>query len=245
MSSNGAVKEFVRRNWRTATITLAIFVDVIIIAASFITAGLLMQRSSSLGELLETHQRLLIFSAVVFTVYFTSVGLYRTISYSSFQAQAFRAGKAYVYSTATILCTVFLLQEPVLYTGIPRPLLCLDPIVLPFCLDCPACLDDLVAARWTGLLEHACHRERTQFPPADCPTERPPGTGLQCDRCDQEPGRERAKRCLACGSRDRGTHRHRKQHRPDCLRIPQYERILRRTGRALPQEPDLHAGCFS
>lgn len=111
MNSNGALRDTVRKNWRTAIITFAIVMDIAIVAASFICAGLLMQRSSTLGELLETHQRLLIFSVVLFTLYFTSVGLYRTISYSSFQAQAFRAGKAYVYSAATILCTVFLLRN--------------------------------------------------------------------------------------------------------------------------------------
>ncbi len=47
----------------------------------------------------------------IYLLFFTSVGLYRTISYSSFQAQAFRAGKAYIYSAATILCTVFLLRN--------------------------------------------------------------------------------------------------------------------------------------
>jgi exopolysaccharide biosynthesis polyprenyl glycosylphosphotransferase len=111
MASYGSFKQILGKNWRTTIATLAIVVDVLIVAASFISAGMLMQRGGSLAELLETHQRLLIFSMVVFPVYFTSVGLYRTISYSSFQSQAFRAGKAYIYSAATILCTVFLLRN--------------------------------------------------------------------------------------------------------------------------------------
>ncbi len=111
MNFRRSMKEVVRRNWRTAIATMAISVDILVVAGSFICAGLLMQQSITLSEMLQTHQRLLIFSVVVFTVYFTSVGLYRTISYSSFQTQAFRAGKGYVYSAATILCTVFLLRN--------------------------------------------------------------------------------------------------------------------------------------
>ena len=111
MLHRGMFKNLIRRNWRTTVATLAILADMLIVAGSFICAGLLLQQDTTFSDLLYSHRRLLIFSMAVFSVFFTSVGLYRTISYSSLQAQATRAAKAYLYGAATILCTVFFLRN--------------------------------------------------------------------------------------------------------------------------------------
>ena len=111
MKHASSLNEFVRRNWRTTIAVMAVSVDILLVAGSFICAGLIVQQGSTLGELLQTHKRLLFYSVAVFTVYITSVGIYRTISYSSFRAQAFRAWRAYLYGSSTILCTVFLLRN--------------------------------------------------------------------------------------------------------------------------------------
>ena len=93
-------------------VVLAMTADAFIVLLSFLIAASDRHLDMTYAQIVTTHFRLLSFSLAVFLFYFTSLGLYRTVSYSSFQRQAFKAGKGYVYSVATILSTLFILQNP-------------------------------------------------------------------------------------------------------------------------------------
>jgi exopolysaccharide biosynthesis polyprenyl glycosylphosphotransferase len=105
------MRQIIRRNWRTAVASFAIAVDALIILVSFVAAVLITHQDESLSEFMIAHPRLLMATWIIFIGYFTSVGLYRTISYSSFQAQTYRAGKGFVYSIVTMVCAAFALKS--------------------------------------------------------------------------------------------------------------------------------------
>jgi len=101
-------KQIILRNWRTFSAGIGIATDSLIITGSFLFAALVTRPDLSFATLLQTHSRLLIFSIFVFLLFFTGLGLYRTLVHSSFVRQSFNAGRGYVYAAATILSTLFL-----------------------------------------------------------------------------------------------------------------------------------------
>jgi exopolysaccharide biosynthesis polyprenyl glycosylphosphotransferase len=106
-----ALKGVVRRNWRAAVASVAILTDALIVAAAIVLAAQLESPQRALGSIVLTHGFLIAFAVVVFLLIFTSLGVYRTVSYTTFQRQSFRAGKGFVYGTAVLLSTLFLLQD--------------------------------------------------------------------------------------------------------------------------------------
>jgi len=90
---------------------VAILADTVIVATSFLAAAKLSHVSAGWLGLLESHGRLLLFSILVVLGSFTALGLYRTISYSSFQTQAYRAGKGFLFTIAAIFSALFLRQN--------------------------------------------------------------------------------------------------------------------------------------
>ena len=64
-----------------------------------------------LAEVFLSHSQLLVFSLAVFLGFFTSQGLYRSISYIPRQRQFRIATSASMYGIAIILCTLFLFQN--------------------------------------------------------------------------------------------------------------------------------------
>lgn len=101
----------VRRNWRTATAVLAIAADSLIVSGSFILATLAAHNSPPWLPPASSHAWLWPLLVIVFLCYFTFAGIYRTVSYTTFQRQAFKAGKGYLYSVGTLLILLFLMHR--------------------------------------------------------------------------------------------------------------------------------------
>lgn len=98
----------VRRNWRTCAAVIAIAIDVVIATTAFAVAALIQHPEVPLAEVFATHVNLYIFLLAVFLVSFTSVGIYRTISYTPLKQHFLSATRAFIYSAAVILSTLFL-----------------------------------------------------------------------------------------------------------------------------------------
>jgi exopolysaccharide biosynthesis polyprenyl glycosylphosphotransferase len=105
------VRGIIRRNWRTFYAFCAMLVDVCILTGTFILAAKINHQHFTLEDILVSHKNLLLYSLVVFIGFFTALGVYRTISYSSFQRQALNALRGYLYGVAVILSTLFLAQN--------------------------------------------------------------------------------------------------------------------------------------
>ena len=101
----------IRRNWRTFYAVLAIGVDVLVLSLAFLLAAKIGNNTLSLDELLVSHNHLFVFSAVVFLGLFTALGVYRTISHSSFQRQKFAVAKGYMFGVAIIMSSLFLTRN--------------------------------------------------------------------------------------------------------------------------------------
>jgi exopolysaccharide biosynthesis polyprenyl glycosylphosphotransferase len=101
----------VRRNWRTTLATLAVVTDSAIVTFSFLLASSVTHPQPTIAEILTSHYRLLGFSILVFLAFFTSLGIYRTVSYSSFGHQASRAARGFVYGVGAILSALFLTRN--------------------------------------------------------------------------------------------------------------------------------------
>ena len=83
-------------------------VDASVLFLSFIAAALLQYDSLSFYEVISTHLNLFLFAVSVFLISFNALGIYRTVSYAPFKHHFLSASKAYIYSIAIILSTLFL-----------------------------------------------------------------------------------------------------------------------------------------
>lgn len=102
------VISLLRRNWRTCAAALGIVVDAAILTVAFLLAARLQSPGIGAGEFFTTHIPLYAFVVTVFLVSFTALGLYRTVSYTPVMHQYLGATKAFIYSAAIILSTLFL-----------------------------------------------------------------------------------------------------------------------------------------
>ena len=84
------------------------FVDAAILLAAFVVAASWQYEDAALSDVLLSHANLLMFSIAVFIVSLTALGIYRTVSYSPLKHHFLSASKAYIYSVAIILSTLFL-----------------------------------------------------------------------------------------------------------------------------------------
>lgn len=105
------VRGFIRRNWRTSYAIGAIIVDASILSAGYLVSAKLGHRDLTLADILSTNAHLLGFSLLAFLGSFTALGVYRTISNSSFQRHMFNAGKGYLHGAAIVLSSLFLAQN--------------------------------------------------------------------------------------------------------------------------------------
>jgi exopolysaccharide biosynthesis polyprenyl glycosylphosphotransferase len=105
------IKGIVRRNWRTAYATAAIFVDMAILTAGFFLAAHTTDGDLSFGQLLRSYGRLYIFALFVFPLLFTAFGVYRTISYSTLQRQLYIAFRAYLLGAMATMGLLFLAEN--------------------------------------------------------------------------------------------------------------------------------------
>jgi len=105
------LRGFVRRNWRSTYAVGALIGDALILCVSYVIAARIEHREQTLAGILVSHSHLLSYSLFVFIGSFTAVGLYRTISNSSFQRHMFHAGKGYFIGGAIILSSLFLAQS--------------------------------------------------------------------------------------------------------------------------------------
>jgi len=85
--------------------------DALILCVSYIIADRIEHKDGTLSGILVSHSHLLSYSLFVYICSFTAVGLYRTISNSSFQRHMFNAGKGYFIGSAIILSSLFLAQS--------------------------------------------------------------------------------------------------------------------------------------
>lgn len=83
-------------------------VDVAILVLTFFLSAWILHVDFSFSNILATHRTLLIFSTAVFLLSFTALGIYRTVSYSPLMYHFLSASKAYIYSVAIVLSTLFL-----------------------------------------------------------------------------------------------------------------------------------------
>ena len=83
-------------------------VDTTILFTAFFAAAWLQYSDFQFAQVLRSHANLLGFTAVVFLVSFTALGIYRTVSYCPIKHHYLSASKAYIYSIAVILSTLFL-----------------------------------------------------------------------------------------------------------------------------------------
>lgn len=103
-----SVISILRRNWRTCAAGAAMLVDAIILSSAFFAASLIQYPEMRFMDVFYSHMNLYIFSISVFLVAFTSLGIYRTVSYTPIIHHYLSATKAYIYSAAIILSTLFL-----------------------------------------------------------------------------------------------------------------------------------------
>ncbi len=101
-------KSLLQRQWRTVVVIFGISLDIAIHAVSFLIAGGIYLDTSRLDRLLLTIGGLFALSSSVYLIAFTMFGVYRTLAYSSFRAQLYRAMRAIVVGTPIILSIVFL-----------------------------------------------------------------------------------------------------------------------------------------
>lgn len=117
----------VRRNWRTCAALLAMVIDALILCAAFVVATVMHYPAAPFSEVLASHANLFLFLSSVFMIALTSVGIYRTISYMPLKDQYLAAAKAYLYSGAVVLSTLFLSGN----TFYPRTFLMMVFVLLP------------------------------------------------------------------------------------------------------------------
>ncbi|MBI5470989.1 MAG: hypothetical protein HY961_01445, partial [Ignavibacteriae bacterium] len=82
--------------------------DAAILLAAFLVAASFQYPDTGVVEVAISHANLMVFSVAVFLVSFTALGIYRTVSYSPLKHHFLSASKAYIYSVAVILSTLFL-----------------------------------------------------------------------------------------------------------------------------------------
>jgi len=97
-----------RRNWRTCAAGVAMFIDAAILSLAFFTAIRIEYPFLSLADVLKSHVTLFFYFVTVFLISVTAFGLYRTVSYAPIKQHYLSATRAYVYSAAIILSTLFL-----------------------------------------------------------------------------------------------------------------------------------------
>lgn len=83
-------------------------VDASILFLSFIAAALLQYDNVSFYGVVGSHINLFLFAVCVFLISFNALGIYRTVSYAPYKQHFLSASKAYIYSAAAILSTLFL-----------------------------------------------------------------------------------------------------------------------------------------
>ena len=105
------VRGFIRRNWRTTYAVAAIIADAIILSVGYFVAAKIEHHDLSIADIVVSHKHLLGFSLIAFIGSFTALGVYRTISNSSFQRQVFNAGKGYLHGAAIVLSSLFIAQS--------------------------------------------------------------------------------------------------------------------------------------
>jgi exopolysaccharide biosynthesis polyprenyl glycosylphosphotransferase len=85
--------------------------DAVILCVGYFVSAMLEHPQLTVADILVSHKHLIIFSLVAFIGSFTALGLYRTISNSSFQRQLFNAGKGFLHGAGIILSALFLAQS--------------------------------------------------------------------------------------------------------------------------------------
>jgi exopolysaccharide biosynthesis polyprenyl glycosylphosphotransferase len=105
------MKGIIRRNWRTAYATGAIFVDMAILTAGFFLAAHTTDGDLTFHQLLVSYGKLYVFALAVFPLLFTAFGVYRTISYSTLQRQLYIAFRAYLLGAMATLVLLFLAEN--------------------------------------------------------------------------------------------------------------------------------------
>jgi len=87
------------------------FADAVILSVGYFVSAKMEHSDLTLTDILVSHKHLLGFSLLAFIGSFTALGVYRTISNSSFQRHMFNAGKGYLNGGAIILSSLFLAQN--------------------------------------------------------------------------------------------------------------------------------------
>ena len=87
---------------------MAMLIDATILTAAFGAAIQVHYPDAGVATFIGAHAVLFAFTVSVFLISFTALGLYRTISYTPIVQQLLGATKAYLYSAAIILSTLFL-----------------------------------------------------------------------------------------------------------------------------------------
>src|SRR5512140_2251508 len=103
-------RTLVQRHWRTLLSSLAILLDIVIHAVSFLLAAAWYLRTFGLEQLVSTIGGLFTLSTLVYIGAFTLSGIYRTIAYSSLRAQAFRAVRAGLMATPVVVSLFYMLS---------------------------------------------------------------------------------------------------------------------------------------
>ena len=85
--------------------------DAVILSVGYFVSAKMEHNDLTLTDILVSHKHLLGFSLLAFIGSFTALGVYRTISNSSFQRHMFNAGKGYLNGGAIILSSLFLAQN--------------------------------------------------------------------------------------------------------------------------------------
>lgn len=83
-------------------------VDASILFLCFSAVALLQYNTLSFYDGVVSHINLFLFAVCVFLISFNALGIYRTVSYAPVKHQFLSASKAYIYSAAAILSTLFL-----------------------------------------------------------------------------------------------------------------------------------------
>ncbi len=105
------IRGFIRRNWRTSYGIGAMVADAVILSVGYFISAKTEHHDLTINDILVSHKHLLGFSLLAFIGSFTALGVYRTISKSSFQRQIYTAGKGYLHGAAIILSALFLAQN--------------------------------------------------------------------------------------------------------------------------------------
>ena len=105
------VRGFIRRNWRSSYAIGAMLADAVILSVGYFVSAKMEHHDLRITDILVSHKHLLGFSLLAFIGSFTALGVYRTISNSSFPRHMFNAGKGYLHGAAIILSALFLAQS--------------------------------------------------------------------------------------------------------------------------------------